>query len=114
MFFISALLIILLSQFLEKEEENYPLIIVNGKVAPRLSPIFFHTEKSSESECMNYCRHIQNCAFYTYFLEEDPNSKLCVLLSHLIEPFQPCSIESDPFVKTANVVGGISNPNWSF
>ena len=41
MFFISALLIILLSQFLEKEEENYPLIIVDGKVAPRLSPIFF-------------------------------------------------------------------------
>ena len=53
MFFISALLIILLSQFLEKEEANYPLIIVNGKVAPRLSPIFFHTEKSSESECVN-------------------------------------------------------------
>ena len=53
MFFISALLIILLSQFLEKEEENYPLIIVNGKVAPRLLPIFFHTEKSSDSECVN-------------------------------------------------------------
>ena len=53
MFFISALLIILLSQFFEKEEENYPLIIVNGKVAPRLSPIFFHTEKSSDSECVN-------------------------------------------------------------
>ena len=44
----------------------------------------------TEADCKNYCRHMYGCAFYTYFFKEDPNPKLCVLLSHLIEPLQPC------------------------
>tara|TARA_Y100000741_G_scaffold107411_1_gene80414 strand:+ start:15535 stop:15768 length:234 start_codon:yes stop_codon:yes gene_type:complete len=31
----------------------YPLIMVDGKVAPRLSPLSFHIKNSSESNCLN-------------------------------------------------------------
>ena len=44
----------------------------------------------TEAECRNHCRATNNCSYYTYFLEEDPNSQLCIALSHLIEPLQPC------------------------
>ena len=44
----------------------------------------------TEAECKEYCRQTLNCSFYTYFFEEDPNSQLCILLSHLIEPLKPC------------------------
>ena len=33
--------------------DTYPLIMVDGKVAPRLSPLSFHIENSSESNCLN-------------------------------------------------------------
>ena len=44
----------------------------------------------TEAECRDHCRTISNCSHYTYFLEEDINSNLCVTLSYLIEPLQPC------------------------
>ena len=44
----------------------------------------------TEGECKEYCRATSNCSFYTYFFEEDPNSQMCILLSHLMEPMQPC------------------------
>ena len=33
--------------------DTYPLIMVDGKVAPRLSPLSFHIDNSSESNCLN-------------------------------------------------------------
>ena len=49
-FFISIL--VYWSIFFKKyEEDQYPLIIVDGKKAPRLSPLSFHINKS-DSECM--------------------------------------------------------------
>ena len=33
--------------------DAYPLILVDGKVAPRLSPLPFHIENSLESNCLN-------------------------------------------------------------
>ena len=33
--------------------DTYPLIMVDGKVAPRLSPLPFHIENSLESNCLN-------------------------------------------------------------
>merc|ERR1719369_896624 len=44
----------------------------------------------SEFMCKEQCGATQNCTFYTYFTEGDPNAKLCTLLSFLIAPFQPC------------------------
>ena len=37
-----------------------------------------------------HCQRTDNCSYYTYFLEADPYSQLCILLSSLIEPLQPC------------------------
>ena len=46
------------SIFFKKYEENqYPLIIVDGKKAPRLSPLSFHINKS-DTDCMS-C-HVNN------------------------------------------------------
>ena len=45
---------------------------------------------ASEDQCHKHCVNNQMCAFYTYFLEEDAFSQTCILLSALIEPFQPC------------------------
>ena len=44
----------------------------------------------SEFICKEQCGASQDCKYYTYFTEGDANAKLCVLLSFLIEPFQPC------------------------
>ena len=49
---------------------------------------FFDVE--IEGDCREHCRTTSNCSFYTYFLEGDPNSKLCIALSYLIEPLPPC------------------------
>ena len=49
-----------------------------------------YVDVENEAECRNHCRATSNCSYYTYFLEEDPNSQLCIALSHLIEPLQPC------------------------
>ena len=46
--------------FKKSEQDQYPLIIVDGKKAPRLSPLSFHIDKS-ESECMS-C-HVNNQIF---------------------------------------------------
>ena len=43
-----------------------------------------------EGECREHCRTTSNCSYYTYFLEGDPNSQLCIALSHLIEPLEHC------------------------
>merc|ERR1719450_1144862 len=42
-------------------------------------------------DCKENCRTTSNCSFYSYFTEEDEqNPRFCILLSSLIEPFQPC------------------------
>jgi nitrate/TMAO reductase-like tetraheme cytochrome c subunit len=38
-------------------EYTHPLIIVNGKKAPRLTPLTFHIETNSDSDCMS-CHQI--------------------------------------------------------
>ena len=43
--------------FKKYEEDQYPLIIVDGKKAPRLSPLSFHINKS-DTDCMS-C-HVNN------------------------------------------------------
>ena len=43
--------------FKKSEQDQYPLIIVDGKKAPRLSPLSFHINKS-DTECM-IC-HVNN------------------------------------------------------
>mgnify|MGYP003312224876 CR=1 FL=1 len=43
--------------FKKSEQDQYPLIIVDGKKAPRLSPLSFHINKS-DTDCMS-C-HINN------------------------------------------------------
>ena len=43
--------------FKKSEQNQYPLIIVDGKKAPRLSPLSFHINKS-DTECM-IC-HVNN------------------------------------------------------
>ena len=43
--------------FYKSEQDQYPLIIVDGKKAPRLSPLYFHINKS-DAECM-IC-HVNN------------------------------------------------------
>ena len=48
------------------------------------------SEVGTESECKKHCVAASECNFYTYFLEADPNSMTCVLLSSLISPVQPC------------------------
>ena len=35
------------------EKEQYPLILVDGKRAPRLSPLSFHINNVTDSGCMN-------------------------------------------------------------
>ena len=50
----------------------------------------FYGGVETEAECRDYCRTTSNCSFYTYFLEQDDNANLCVTLSYLIEPLQPC------------------------
>jgi len=48
------------------------------------------TNLSSESECINECKKQSSCNFYTYYLEDDPNSGACILLSSIIEPLERC------------------------
>ena len=43
--------------FKKYEEDQYPLIIVDGKKAPRLSPLSFHINKS-DTDCIS-C-HVNN------------------------------------------------------
>ena len=43
--------------FKKSEQDQYPLIIIDGKKAPRLSPLSFHINKS-DTECM-IC-HVNN------------------------------------------------------
>ena len=45
---------------------------------------------SSESACINECRNVIGCNFYTFYLEDDPNSGTCILLSSIIEPLEAC------------------------
>ena len=45
----------------------------------------------TEVDCRYLCTQTLNCSFYTYFLEEDPNPRVCLLLSRLIFPLQPCA-----------------------
>jgi hypothetical protein len=42
------------------EQDQYPLIIVNGKKAPRLSPLLFHTENKTDLSCMSCHANNQN------------------------------------------------------
>ena len=44
----------------------------------------------TESDCKKFCISTETCNYYTYFTEDDLNSKACVLLSSLMEPFQNC------------------------
>ena len=53
--------------------------------------IDLHFDVESEHDCRNLCSVGESCSFYTYFTEDDPNSRTCVLLTHLIEPLQPCA-----------------------
>jgi len=46
---------------------------------------------SSESGCINECRSASGCNYYTYYLEDDPNSGVCILLSSIIEPIEECA-----------------------
>ena len=62
---------------------------VVGVIDDNLLESYFGVE--TEVECKEHCRTTSNCSHYTYFLEEDPNSQLCVVLSYLIEPLQPCN-----------------------
>ena len=48
------------------------------------------SEVKSELECRGHCVSTPSCVIYTYFLEDDPNSGTCVLLSSLHEPIQTC------------------------
>jgi len=48
------------------------------------------TNLPSESACINECRKRSSCNFYTFYLEDDPNSGACVLLSSIIEPLAEC------------------------
>ena len=45
----------------------------------------------SEINCKEHCRSTNNCSFYTYFTQDDPNYFACNLLSYLIKPLKPCS-----------------------
>ncbi|MEC7872111.1 MAG: hypothetical protein VX547_03435 [Candidatus Neomarinimicrobiota bacterium] len=54
------ILIVIVSFFLfrmieSETEENteYPLILIDGKVAPRLSPLSFHIKNTTESNCLS-------------------------------------------------------------
>ena len=44
----------------------------------------------TEDSCLELCSQFPGCAYYTYFLEEDPNSRNCFLLSSFVAPFQMC------------------------
>ena len=44
----------------------------------------------SESDCKDLCISTETCTYYTYFTEDDLNSKACVLLSSLMGTFQNC------------------------
>ena len=59
-----------------------------GTISNNLLDILTNVE--SELICKEQCGASQDCKYYTYFKEGDANAKLCVLLSFLIEPFQPC------------------------
>ena len=48
------------------------------------------TNISSESECAHECWKQSSCNYYTFYLEDDPNSGGCVLLSSIIEPLAEC------------------------
>jgi len=45
----------------------------------------------SESDCKDLCISTETCTYYTYFTEDDLDSKLCVLLSSLMGPYQTCT-----------------------
>ena len=53
---------------------------------------------SSDVECRLQCQDTQDCSFYTHFSAADPMfPRLCMLLSHLKAPLQPCdSCSSGP------------------
>ena len=51
----------------------------------------FLSDVESEHECRDHCSSSNNCSYYTYFTQDDPNSRTCVLLTQLLEPLQPCS-----------------------
>ena len=36
-----------------EESTEYPLILIDGKVAPRLSPLSFHIENTTELNCLS-------------------------------------------------------------
>ena len=48
------------------------------------------TNLSSELDCINECRKSAGCNFYTFYLEDDPNSGGCILLSSIIDPLEEC------------------------
>ena len=69
------------------EKDQYPLILVDGKRAPRLSPLSFHINNQTDSGCMN-C-HSSNQKFSLDSKEYEPkkipheyreNCKLCHIL----------------------------------
>ena len=49
-----------------------------------------HGDVKTELECKDLCKSSSNCSFYTYFMETDPNSKVCILMTFLIQPLTPC------------------------
>ena len=51
----------------------------------------FLSDVESEHECRDHCSSSNNCSYYTHFTQDDPNSRTCVLLTHLLEPLQPCA-----------------------
>ena len=48
------------------------------------------TNLSSEPDCAYECWKQRSCNYYTFYLEDDPNSGACVLLSSIIEPLEEC------------------------
>ena len=49
-----------------------------------------HGDVKTELVCKDLCKLTSNCSFYTYFIETDPNSQFCILMTSLIQPLSPC------------------------
>ena len=50
--FVSLFLLWMIQSETEKSTE-YPLILIDGKAAPRISPLSFHIENTTESSCLS-------------------------------------------------------------
>jgi len=61
---------------------------LDGPVTDNLGII---TNVAEESDCLLSCEKNPSCKFYTYYTARDrSNPKLCVLLSDIVGPVQPC------------------------